>query len=185
MPGAGVLLNRVARHRHHGRVHRGRITGTLAGRRCKPRRRSGPALPLLTRFARRCRQPKLPGSTPGTGRLPRSVTLTRADRLDGLMDAGARITPLRAAAACPGALGVRSQRPDLVNRRCHFSHSHPRRRPPPPPATSPGDAERLWRPAPLLRRLLGRIQPRPKLLDRVGAQLLFVQVPRTRPRSAA
>ena len=63
MPGAGVLRDSVARHRRHARVHRRRITGALAGRRCKLRRRSGSALPLLTRFARRCRQPKLPGLT--------------------------------------------------------------------------------------------------------------------------
>ena len=44
-----------------------------------------------------------------TGRLPRSVTLTlaeRLDRLDGLMDVSARIAPL-SAAACPGAHGPR------------------------------------------------------------------------------
>ena len=70
MPGAAVLRNSVACHRHHGRVHGRRITGALAGRRCKPRRRLGSALPSSTRFARRCRRPKLPGSTdvpaPGT-----------------------------------------------------------------------------------------------------------------------
>ena len=65
MPGAGVLRNSVARHRHHGRVRRRRITGALLGRRCKLRRRSGPALPALTRFAPRCRQPKLLGTATG------------------------------------------------------------------------------------------------------------------------
>ena len=46
------------------------------GRRCKPRRRSGPALPLLTRFARRCRQPKLPGSASAVVVLIVAATLT-------------------------------------------------------------------------------------------------------------
>ena len=76
MPGAGVLRNSVARHRHHGRVRRCRITGALLGPRCKPRRRSGPALPSLTRFARRCRQPKLSGSASAVVVLIVAATLT-------------------------------------------------------------------------------------------------------------
>ena len=76
MPGAGVLPNSVARHRHHGRVHRRRIAGALAGRRCKPRRRLVPALPALTCFARRCRRPKLAGSADGIVILIVAATLT-------------------------------------------------------------------------------------------------------------
>ena len=59
----------------------------------------------------------LPTDFSSTGRLTRSVMLTlaeRLDRLDGLMDTGAHIAPLRAAAGlglpgCPRcAVGVRS-----------------------------------------------------------------------------
>ena len=53
-----------------------RITGALLGPRCKLRRRLVPALALLTRFARRCRQPKLPGSAGGVAVLIVAATLT-------------------------------------------------------------------------------------------------------------
>ena len=76
MAGAGGLRASVAHHRHHGRVYGRRIIGALLGPRCKLRRRSGPALPLLARFARRCRQPKLPGSTGGAVVLIVAATLT-------------------------------------------------------------------------------------------------------------
>ena len=98
MPGAGGLCTSAARHRHRGRVpcrhitgalagrrctprRRSvpalpRITGALAGRRCKPWRRSVPALPLLICFARRCRQPKLPGSASAVVVLIVAATLT-------------------------------------------------------------------------------------------------------------
>ena len=52
------------------------ITGALACRRCTPRRRSVPALPLLICFARRCRQPKLPGSASAIVVLIVAATLT-------------------------------------------------------------------------------------------------------------
>ena len=71
-----VLPNSVARHQHQGRIHRGRITGALLGPRCKLRRRLVPALALLTRFARRCRQPKLPSSASGIANLIVAATLT-------------------------------------------------------------------------------------------------------------
>ena len=58
VPGAAILR---ASRRHRGRVRR-RITGALLGPRCAPRRRLGVAIPLLTCFARGCRQPKLPDS---------------------------------------------------------------------------------------------------------------------------
>ena len=98
MPGARGLRTRAARHRHRGRVpcrhitgalagwrctprHRSvpalpHITGALAGWRCKPWRRSVPALSLLICFARRCRQPKLPGSASRIVVLIVAATLT-------------------------------------------------------------------------------------------------------------
>ena len=76
MPGAGGLCTSAARHRHRVRVPCRHITEALAGRRCTPRRRSVPALPLLTGFARRCRQPKLPGSASRIVVLIVAATLT-------------------------------------------------------------------------------------------------------------
>ena len=76
MPGAGGLCTSAARHRHRRRAPCRHITGALAGRRCKPWRRSVPALPLLICFARRCRQPKLPGSASAVVVLIVAATLT-------------------------------------------------------------------------------------------------------------
>ena len=76
MPGAGGLRTSAARHRHRGRAPCRHIIGALAGPRCTPRRRSVPALPLLICFARRCRQPKLPGSARGIVVLIVAATLT-------------------------------------------------------------------------------------------------------------
>ena len=98
MPGAGGRRTSAARHRHRGRVPCRHITGALAGRRCTPRRRSVPALPritgalagrrrkpwrrsvpalaLLICFARRCRQPELPGSASAVVVLIAGATLT-------------------------------------------------------------------------------------------------------------
>ena len=75
MPGAGGLRTSAARHRHHGRVPCRHITGALAGRRCNPRRRSLLALSLLICFARRCRQPELPGSASAVVVLIAAATL--------------------------------------------------------------------------------------------------------------
>ena len=73
---AGGLRTRAARHRHRGRVPCRHLTGALAGRRCKPWRRSVSALPLLICFARRCRQPKLPDSASAVVVLIEAATLT-------------------------------------------------------------------------------------------------------------
>ena len=76
MPGAGSCPTAWLATSTRGRIHRGRITGALLGPRCKLRRRLVPALALLTRFARRCRQPKLPSSASGIANLIVAATLT-------------------------------------------------------------------------------------------------------------